>query len=431
MLKTFSQEELQGKERLLTTLHQEHLKLKERHPALFAPTSWSHFERLAHQNELFLRKFFVKGGDFSVGDEGKGCSVEEIKQWVYPESRGAFFCLLNGRFVKELSCQEAAQKLIALPFSQAFKTYGALLSNQQQETLQEEKGPFAALNSALYQDGLFLYLPPKIAIEGPVQILHLITGDNTPFITSRLHLFAGNGSSVRVQQRVVGLDCAASCLNHVTEVMLESKASLHFTETTLDLPPKHWQFSHIRARLKEESSLHVVALGRTGEMVRRDVRIRLVERGASADYAALNQLKGKEECHTTVSMEHIAPDCRSRQQIKSILAGSSRSSFEGRIYVSKVAEKTDAFQMSNALLLHPGALTSCKPNLEIFNADVKASHGATIGELDPEALFYLRARGLDEGAAKEVLLRAFAQEIVDKVPLISVKEAFLKGSVWA
>ena len=137
-------------------------------------------------------------------------------------------------------------------------------------------------------------------------------------------------------------------------------------------------------------------------------------------------LKEKREAHTHVIVDHQAPHCRSRQLFKGILDDLSSSSFEGKILVRQAADKTDAFQLNNNILLSDRANADSKPNLEIFAPDVKASHGATVGQLDNELLFYLKTRGFSDKAAKNILIYGFCQDVVDLVDIPSLKEAIKK-----
>ena len=148
--------------------------------------------------------------------------------------------------------------------------------------------------------------------------------------------------------------------------------------------------------------------------VREDYKIALNGENGEADLNGLWVLKEKNECHVNVMIEHVAPHCRSNQLFKGVLDDFARSSFEGKIWVRKEAQKTDAFQLNNNLLLSDHANADSKPNLEIFADDVKASHGSTMGQVDEEQLFYLKTRGFSKEVAEKFLVRAFCQEVLQK-----------------
>lgn len=133
-------------------------------------------------------------------------------------------------------------------------------------------------------------------------------------------------------------------------------------------------------------------------------------------------LSDKRESHTHIFMEHQAPNCRSYQLFKSVLNDFSRSSFEGKIMVRQAAQKTEAFQLNNNLILNDHAHADSKPNLEIFADDVKASHGATIGQLDGDQLFYMKTRGFSDATAKNLLIYGFCEQVIEMIPLASLRE---------
>ena len=169
-------------------------------------------------------------------------------------------------------------------------------------------------------------------------------------------------------------------------------------------------FQAIRATLKRDSKSKAVLLGKR---LRTSIHVELVEENSEAELYGLAQLEGDGEAHIHARIEHMAPHTRSRQHFKSVVKDESRYSFEGKIYVHSEAQKTEAYQLNNNLILTDGASANAKPNLEIFADDVKASHGSTTGQLSKEALFYLRSRGLSVEEAQRWLIGGFCKEILD------------------
>ncbi len=158
------------------------------------------------------------------------------------------------------------------------------------------------------------------------------------------------------------------------------------------------------------------------ETVRQDYHATLSGEAADATLQGIWMLKDRREAHTHVVMHHEAPHCRSMQLFKGVLDERSKSSFEGKIYVQKEAQKTEAYQLNKHLLLGERVIANSKPNLEIFADDVKASHGATMTQVDESELFYLKARGISEKAAKALLIHGFCQEMIEKIPQSFVRK---------
>lgn len=283
---------------------------------------------------------------------------------------------------------------LSLPF--AMRSYGLYLQNRIARGLIEEQDPFAALNCALFQEGKFLYVPPGTVATATAEV-----GGGAP----RLHLHVGRGAELQLKWNVQ----TAAWRTSMLDIVLEEGASLTLVERAEEQQGP--SFQALRVLQKRNSRLNVKQVGRGGPLSRTSVRIQLVEEGAEAHFSALTRLEGSAQSHIHALVEHQAPHCRSRQHVKGSLRGSSRSSFEGKILVRSVAQKTEAYQLCNHLLLSPEATAYAKPNLEIFADDVKASHGATVAQLSEEELFYLQSRGIPLAEARELLIEAFCREL--------------------
>lgn len=297
----------------------------------------------------------------------------------------------------EESFSQVPSPLVCLPLEQAIRSYGLFLQNRYALMLSQETDPFAALNGAFQGRGLFLYLPPKCKAA-----LHLIQRYTSSDMASpRLHIYLGREAQLKLSQTS---EKRSGLSNSAIDFVLDSGAELSF------LDEAEGDFQAIRATLKRDSKLKVVLLGNT---LRTSIKTELAEENCEAELYGLTRLEGDGESHIYARIEHAAPHTRSRQHFKSVLEGKSRYSFEGKIYVHPVAQKTEAYQLNNNLILSDEASANAKPNLEIFADDVKASHGATVGQLDEEALFYLRSRGLRVEQAREWLIGGFCKEILD------------------
>jgi Fe-S cluster assembly protein SufD len=272
-----------------------------------------------------------------------------------------------------------------------------------------DREPMVALNTMLATDGAALHVPAGFD-AGLVQLISIV-GRDADF-HPRHSIRLGKGARLTVVE--VSAGDGAYLLNTVAEIHVAEGAHL----------------THIRLQDEALTAFHVsttyadVAAGGTydsftlnlgARLSRTEVHAQLSGSGAIAHLNAAQILTGSQHGDFTTVVAHVAPGCTSRQTVKNVLAGRSRGVFQGKIEVARHAQKTDGYQMNQALLLSPDAEVDSKPELEIFADDVKCSHGATVGELDAEQLFYLRSRGIPDTEARSVLVRAFLAEALDAV----------------
>lgn len=421
--------ELAGEEKRFTEMVEKLFAQKKDEEVLnrLKSKAFDHFLELGlptKRSEVFqyvkLRKLFSQELALSAPS---GIAREEVKKYVLPECAHSYVAIVNGHFRKDLSdLSSLPEKVVATPLSEAMRTFSSLLTNQVTKRLQEESDPFAALNFALSQGGLFLYIPPKTILEQPLQILQVIdSSDSKMMITPRTEFFFGSQAEAKVITTAVPVSGDGYFVNGTLNFALEDGAKVKFVQKVFNLPGKSWYFEALRANLKSESSLTGISLTDGSEAVRFDYRVNLQGENGECFLNGLWLLNQNREAHTHVLMNHQAPNCRSMQFFKGALKDVSHSSFEGKIYVHREAQKTEAFQLNNNLLLSQGAQADCKPNLEIFADDVKASHGATFGKLDESECFYLRTRGISELEAKNLLILGFCKEIIEKIPILSIR----------
>lgn len=348
-------------------------------------------------------------------------SSEALIPFIYPECRNSFLVFVNGHYCPHLSDRSALGEQISITLLQeAFSTYSALLNNRWTKAMKEEIDPFALVNAVLHKDGAFVYVPPRISVETPLQILHIIDTHESMVVMPRLQTFLGAHAELNLISTTVSLSSAGYFINQFADFHLEEGSHLHYTQTATQHTPNAWHFDATRAHLKRNSSFKSVAIADGGALSRHDYRAVLAGENCEALLNGICMLNGKQEAHTHVCIEHQAPHCRSDQLFKTILSDFSRSSFEGKIYVHREAQKTEAFQLNKNLLLSDRVQANSKPNLEIFADDVKASHGATFGQLDSEQLFYMRTRGMTAVEAKNLLVYGFCQEVLDLCSLPSL-----------
>jgi Fe-S cluster assembly protein SufD len=392
--------------------------------------AWDHFLELglptrSYEAFRYLRLRALYARTFSYEQHKADISSADLDPHIYPECRNSCLVFVNGLFQPQLS--RTPKRLMVASLPDAMRTFAAFIQNQWTRTLKEETDPFAAMNAALHIEGAFLYLPPKTVLECPVQILHVTATDGAArLLMPRLHCFVGSQSQIDLYSNHVHLSNGEELLNQVIDLTIEEEAHVRLIQSTLLQKAPIWHFEAVRAHLKRGSSLKTISATEGSASMRHDYHIMLTGENCEALLNGIWMLSDKREAHTHVVVDHQAPHCRSLQLFKGVLNDLSHSSFEGKILVRQAAQKTEAFQTNHNLLLSDRAMADSKPNLEIFADDVKASHGATFGQLEKEQLFYLKTRGLSDSEAKNLLVYGFCKEVIDAIPLPSLLEMLSK-----
>ncbi len=276
---------------------------------------------------------------------------------------------------------------------------------------------FTALNTALLHDGAVVRVPNNVVVESPIQLLFLTapTADRTPIMTHpRVLIVAGENAQARLVESYAGVDDGPYFTNAVTEVIAGAHAIIdHYKLVRERLDAFHIASMHLRLHRAASFSSHAITLG--GGLVRNDVEAHLDGEGVDCTLNGLYLANGRRLVDNHTTIRHAKPHCSSHELYKGIVDDQARAIFNGKIIVEIDAQKTDAKQTNKALLLSEDAQINTKPELEIFADDVKCTHGATVGQLDADALFYLRARGLGLVQARNVLIHAFASDLLSHV----------------
>jgi Fe-S cluster assembly protein SufD len=276
-----------------------------------------------------------------------------------------------------------------------------------------DRHPFAALNTAFAADGAFVRIAPGTIVEPPIQILFVHTDRSRSISHPRVVIAAGAHSQCRIVETYAG-EAGTYFTNAVTEIAVESSAVVdHYRIQHESMDGFHIGLSAVHAGRAATVSSHAIALG--GAIARHDVVAVLDGEGVDCTLNGLYLSDGRRLVDTHTTIDHAKPHCSSHEVYKGVLAGHGRAVFNGKIVVRPDAQKTDAKQTNRALLLSDDATINTKPQLEIFADDVKCTHGAAVGQLDEDALFYLRSRGLTQKDARDLLIHAFAADILTRV----------------
>jgi Fe-S cluster assembly protein SufD len=361
---------------------------------------------------------------------------ESIKPFSLTSATPLELVFVDGYYAPELSsfAAPAAQKL--LPKGVSVENIVSVLKNNPHalqkilgKASNDQQRAFPALNSAFMQDGAYIEVPPNIVLEQPIHLLFVSSNNKSPLIQYPRNIIKiGRGAKATVIESHVGLSDNQYCSNIVTEILLDEGAILEHNKLQ-QASNQAYHFSSIavsQARSTEFTS-NVILLG--GKLVRNDIHVVHTGEGANSNLNGLYLGRADQHIDTQTVIDHAMPNCQSHELYKGVLDGKSHGVFSGKIIVRPDAQKIDAKQSNNNLLLSDSAVINTKPNLEIFADDVKCTHGATIGRIDAEAVFYLRSRGIPESEARNLLIFAFANQIIERIHCQPLCER-LSSLVW-
>jgi len=273
---------------------------------------------------------------------------------------------------------------------------------------------FVAENTALFQNYIFIHIAEDIKPEHPIHLIHLVKAESGCRLFPRIHVNIAPGAEIEIWKTEIGLDNASHFINLVTEVVICENAHLKWTNSQ-EMNHNTGHISSFNISLKKDASAKYNSFEFGGGFVRNDIHTYFDEPNGDCEINSLFIPKGKQHIDISTMVHHKNPLCSSRQLVKGILGGNSTAVFRGLANVYKEAGKTDAQQNNKNLILSPNARVNSIPQLEIYEDDVKCSHGSTTGQIEEEALFYLQSRGINRTDAMELMVRGFANEVVDKV----------------
>lgn len=353
-------------------------------------------------------------------------TIEQITPYLLEESKCSRLVFINGAFSPALSNMDALPKgAIASDLTQALRLHEGLVHRFIAKEVLQEPDAFTSLNTALFKNGPFVYVPDNVTLESPIQILFLTQAETQVPRSAYLRgLFvAGKNSRFTLATDFIGLgpEGAPYLNNGVIEIFLEEGASLEHVQVQAEAQ-NALQFVTTRLFLRSQSYAQLFAVALEGHFTRHLVEAKLLGERARCDINGLAVLSGENRVYGHTEVEHIKSHCSSHQLYKGILEGNTRSEFDGAIVIHSGAAGSDASQLNHNLLLSENAQVFTRPKLRISNDDVKCSHGATVGQLNPEQLFYLASRGLDSATARGVLTAGFAREVIEKIPVSSLRK---------
>ena len=378
------------------------------------PSRRSEAWRYLDLRSLELRPMLPAGGETAVVTSAVRAQLAEIGL-AEPAYR---LVLVNGSFAPELS------RLDHLPPGVWLGPMAAAIAERPDlvraglETQSADR-PFASLNAAFFADGFVLDVAPGVALERPVEIVHLSDDNTGCSLHTRSLVVAGRDSRAALVENYAGL--GEYWRNDVVELRLGAGSELARV-TLVDEAAEALHFGETLATLDAASRLSSFVLLLGGRTVRHEATIRSEGERSRCDLNGAFLLSGRQEANILTTVDHVAAGGETREIFKGVAAGRAHGAFQGRITVRPGAQKVDAHQLSRNLVLGPRAAIDTKPELEIYADDVKCSHGAAVGDLDEAALFYLRARGIPGDEARRMLIEAFARETLELIEQAPLRE---------
>ena len=328
--------------------------------------------------------------------------------------------LLNGQVSnKHTQLGSHEQFMQVLTFQEAHqRQHHAFLEHFAQHA-QSNKDAFTALNTALFEKGLFIHIADHAIVDKPLVLYHCTTPHTQPSMTHpRLLIVVGKHS----QMSIINTWQTTGFTNAVTEVVLQDNARMDYYTLQMHLDSQSCQVNTTQCYQAQQSTLNTYTFTWSGAMVRNNLNSMIDAPYSETNMYGLYCLRQQQHVDNCTTVDHRKPHTYSHELYKGIMMEKSTGVFNGKIYVRAEAQKTNALQTNNNLILSRHATLHTKPQLEIWADDVKCSHGATTGQLDEEQIFYLRTRGVQEDMARCLLQQAFSNEVIDKVPLATLRK---------
>jgi Fe-S cluster assembly protein SufD len=349
-------------------------------------------------------------------EEQDRVSKKDIQEYLLEKAVRLVF--VNGKYSKKLSDTDLLPRgVLAGSLAEVLSENPGKILKFIASLIKGNENAFTALNTAFLRDGAFLFVPHGVELEPVIQLIFVTSDRGKIFsIQPRNLIIAESGSKFKISETYIGLPGNPYWTNAVTEILLGEGSSLEHNKIQFEnLDSYHIGTTCIRLDVSANYSSNAVSLG--GSIVRNNITAVLDAEGSECTLNGLSLAAGTQLIDNHTVIDHAKPHCSSHELYKAVLDGDSKGVFNGKIFVRKDAQKTDAKQTNKTLLLSDEATIDTKPQLEIFADDVKCTHGATIGQLDAEQLFYLQTRGIDIAAAREMLTFAFAEDVVGRISI--------------
>jgi Fe-S cluster assembly protein SufD len=363
--------------------------------------------------------------NFQWENKNPQSSINSIDDYLIPELDSNILVFINGSFSKNYSkIISPKDQLVIKTLAEAFQSESTVISNYFDKIGNSKNDPFAAINSALWQEGVYINIPDKTIVEKPIFVLHLNDTSLSQVIAhTRLLLIIGKESQAKILEKFETIGGGASFHTFTEEIVVNENASLEYFKIQNDKGAA-CQVATSSIQQLDNSKVSAFTLILDGQLIRNNFSITIDGEHCESHFNGLYLLKGKTLVDNHTVVDHKKPNSQSNELYKGIMDDNSKGVFNGKIYVRPHAQKTNAFQSNRNILMSDNATVNTKPQLEIWADDVKCSHGCTTGQLDEEALFYLQSRGISKQSAQAMLLYAFAGVVIATIQHSGIKSYF-------
>ena len=352
---------------------------------------------------------------------GKPGHPKEVERFAYPETANAHIVVVDGFLREDLSTRTGLEDVIAIDLFSAVgdARYNKMVRKYLARNAGYHNNGLAALNTAFLQSGVFVFIPKNVKLESPVQITFVAEGENSANFP-RLLVVAEEHSSATLIENYVSGNGGRYFTNAIAEIIVKDGAHLEHYRLQRE-SSNAFHVSTTATELGRSSRYYTTSINLGAQLSRHDISVVMDHDGAETSVDGLYMVDGNQHSDTHSVIDHKSPHCTSHQLYKGILDGNGRAVFNGKVFVRKGAQKTDAIQTNKNLLLSDKAHVDTKPQLEIFADDVKCAHGAAVGQIDPDQLFYLETRGIGHELGRGLLTYGFAEEVVQKIKIESIR----------
>ncbi len=367
-----------------------------------------------------LKNRFVPSPIFNKDVE----NLDIVEDYKIPDFDAYRFVFINGIFNKQLSNETIlSDGIIAGSLYNLNETKNSILKKIFTEQEKTVKGNiFNTLNTAFLYDGFVFYMRKNNVIDKPLHIINIATSESKkPLIQPKNFIYLEDNTSAEIIFEYIGEENSEYFTNTVSNITLEENSLLKFYKIQNE-SEKAFHIERTDIKQQNSSSVKHFSLSFGAAITRNDINAKLDGENIECNLYGLYLGNKNQQIDNHTFIEHSEPNCNSNELYKGILDNEAKGIFSGKILVQKEAQKTNAFQSNKSVLLSDKAISNSKPQLEIYADDVKCSHGATVGKLDQEALFYIRSRGVPLEAARSMLIRAFIDDVVKEITIEQLKE---------
>jgi Fe-S cluster assembly protein SufD len=358
---------------------------------------------------------------FAPAISGGELAVADVSRFAFRETTGAHLVVVNGFLRDDLSTKTALDNVVAVDLFNAVgdARYNKIVRKYLARNAGYHDNGLSALNTAFLQSGLFVWIPKDVKLETPLQITYVSDAEYRASFP-RVLVVAEENSSATLIENFASINDGRYFTNAIAEIVLKDGARLEHYRLQRESNDA-FHVSRTSAELGRSSRYYTTSINLGGLLSRHDVSVVMDHEGAETSVDGLYMVGSEQHTDTHSVIDHKQPHCTSHQLYKGILDGNGRAVFNGKIFVREGAQKTDAMQTNKNLLLSDKARVDTKPQLEIYADDVKCAHGAAVGQIDQEELFYLETRGIGPELGRSLLTYGFAEEVIEKIKIESIR----------